>query len=248
VVQGMNGALAVESLSAWRRGRRVIAGLSFHVLAGEVVAVIGPNGAGKTSLLEATLGFLPMGGRVSYDGQHLHTLHDRARVFSYLAEDAEPPAEVRVAAVLRHAAHRWRMHEGQAEELVDHLELRDLATVRAGELSRGEKRRLLLFDALCTDQPVIVLDEPLGVFDPLQMIAIRAVLRARAASGAAVLLSVHQMPDAERIASRLLLLDNGRGIAFGSLAELRAQVEHPDASLEDIFLALLRRGGGRVAT
>jgi len=100
----------------------------------------------------------------------------------------------------------------------------------------------LLYGALCAARPVTVLDEPLGVFDPLQLEDVLVVLRARARAGTALLLSVHQMSDAEKIASRVLVLDAGRMVAFGPLAELRARVGRADASLEDIFIALLRAG------
>ena len=98
-----------------------------------------------------------------------------------------------------------------------------------------------LFAALCTNRPVIVLDEPLGTFDPLQLLGVLDLLRERAAAGTSLLLSVHQMSDAEKIASRVLILDAGRALACGSLAELRARAGVPDASLEAAFLALLRR-------
>src|SRR5207247_2088844 len=78
---------------------------------------------------------------------------------------------------------------------------------RAGELAGGERRRVALFAALATGRPVLVLDVPLGVFDPLQLEDVLVVLRARARAGTALLLSVHQMSDAEKIASRVLVLD-----------------------------------------
>ncbi len=244
----MTPGLVVDSVSAWRGCRPVVSAVSFDLRAGEVVAVIGPNGAGKTSLLDAVLGVLPLaGGSVSYAGQVLRTLRARARVFSYLSEGAEPPAEVRVATLLDCAARASTLSAAIAGELVERLGLRALRAAFAGELSRGEKRRVLLCAALCTDRPVIVLDEPLGVFDPLQMIDIRALLHTRTHSGLALLLSVHQMAEAERIASRILLLDGGCRIAFGSLDALRAQVGQAAASLEEVFLAFLRGDHGPVA-
>jgi ABC-type multidrug transport system ATPase subunit len=239
----MSPALVVDDVTI-RRGRRsVLAGVSLTATAGEIVAVIGPNGAGKTSLLQAILGLLPIArGTVSYGGRPLQSLRARAAVFSYLPEDAEPPAEVRVATLLRCARVAGRVDERAAEALADRLGVRGLATAFAGELSRGERRRVLLAAALSNDRPVIVLDEPLGVFDPLQLIEVRALLRARATGGTALLISVHQMAEAERIAARLVLLDDGRRLACGSLAELREQAGRPGAPLEDVFLALLRQG------
>jgi ABC-2 type transport system ATP-binding protein len=100
---------------------------------------------------------------------------------------------------------------------------------------------VLLFAALCNQRPVVVLDEPLGVFDPLQLIEVNDVLVERARAGASVLLSVHQMSEAQKLAHRILLLDAGRVLAFGSFEALRAQAELPGGALEDVFLALLKR-------
>jgi ABC-2 type transport system ATP-binding protein len=114
-----------------------------------------------------------------------------------------------------------------------------------GELSRGEKRRVSLFAALCTNRPFALLDEPLGTFDPLQLLDVLDVLRECARMGTALLLSAHQMSDAEKIASRILILDQGRVMALGSMTELRAQVARPLASLEEIFLCMLQERHAR---
>jgi ABC-2 type transport system ATP-binding protein len=90
-----------------------------------------------------------------------------------------------------------------------------------------------------------VLDEPLGTFDPLQLLDVIEVLRDRARAGVALLLSVHQLSDAEKIASRVVILDQGRVIAAGTISELRARVALPEASLEQIFLRLLEERRAR---
>ena len=101
-----------------------------------------------------------------------------------------------------------------------------------------------LYAALCTARPVVVLDEPLATFDPLQLLDVLPVLRDRSAAGTALLLSVHQMTDAEKVASRVLVLDGGRVVGFGTLAELRAQVGHHQGTLEDVVVELLRAREG----
>ncbi|HVE81316.1 MAG TPA: ABC transporter ATP-binding protein [Myxococcales bacterium] len=232
--------LSVEALSVRRGGRAVLRDVSFSVSRGEIVAVIGPNGAGKSTLLEAILGELPSTGAIHFDGRPLRTLRERAPVLSWMPDQAEPPAEVEISALLALVRKHGRAPPALAAELEERLHLGPLRCARAGELSRGEKRRVLLFSALCTDRPVVVLDEPLGTFDPLQLLDVCEVLRARAASGAALLLSVHQMADAEKIAGRLLLLDQGEAVAFGALDQLRAQAGRPGAPLEQVFVELLR--------
>ena len=237
----MAGALRVDRLTVDRGGRRVVNEVSFALAPGDIVTVVGPNGAGKSSLLEATLGLLPAAdGSVRFDGRPLHDLQGRSRVFSYMPDEAEPPSEVRIQTLVAHAERFGRPPRRLADGLIERLGLSRLMGERAGRLSRGEKRRVLLFTALCSSRPVVVLDEPLAAFDPLQLLDVLAVLRDRAAAGVTLLVSAHQMSDAEKIASRVLVLDAGTAIAYGSLAELREQTGRTEGSLEDVVLELLR--------
>ena len=191
----MSDGLTIERLSLRRAGRAVLEDVSVQVEPGEIVAVIGPNGSGKTSLLESVVGFLPItAGRVAYLGRALERLADCARVFSFLPEAAEPPCEVRVSTILCHAERYGRPRPGLSANLARHLGLDGLADAFAGELSKGEKRRLALFGALCSERPIAVLDEPLGVFDPLQLFDVVALLRERANQGLSLLISVHRSP------------------------------------------------------
>ena len=224
-----------------RRGRRtILAGVSFAVAAGERWAVIGPNGAGKTTLLEAVVGqSAPGRGVLLGRGAPLRGLADRAALMSWIAADASPTPEARVELLLREAARRGRADDSRLRALVDRLSLGRLLSVRAGELSRGEQRRLALVEALLLGRRLVVLDEPFGAFDPLQLREVLSLLRAEAALGVGFLVSVHQLGDAEKFADRVLLLHEGRVLACGPLAELKARSGRLDCSLEDAFVALL---------
>jgi ABC-2 type transport system ATP-binding protein len=232
--------LHVEGLCLSRGGLCVLDEVSFSLKPGEILAVLGPNGAGKTTLLETVAGLRrPDRGRVRLGENVLSGLAEHARVFSFLLDEAELPGEVRVATLLDAVKRRRGIPAGLADRLIQRLGLVSLLGARASELSRGERRRVALFDTLCTGRPVLVMDEPFGVFDPLQLLDILALIRERAAAGPAMLLSLHQMSDAEKIAARCLLMRQGRVIALGTLAELRQRAGLPGGSLEDIFLALL---------
>jgi ABC-2 type transport system ATP-binding protein len=108
-------------------------------------------------------------------------------------------------------------------------------------LSRGERQRLALFSTLVLGRPIVVLDEPFSAFDPLQLRDVLGAVRSIAASGAAILASIHQLADAEKVADRVLLLAEGRAVAFGTVAELRAEAGGAERSLEEVFVALLTR-------
>jgi ABC-2 type transport system ATP-binding protein len=229
-----------------RAGRTILDRVSFTLEPAEIVAVIGANGAGKTTLLETVVGAeRASAGGIEYQAHELRSLRARARVFSFMPDAAEPPAEVRVTALVKYAQRFGRVSEERARQLAERIGLFALGNARAGELSRGEKRRVSLFGALCSDRPVVVLDEPLGAFDPLQLLDVLQVLRDCARSGTALLLSVHQLSDAEKIAERILILDRGRMAALGSLADLRTRAARPTGSLEEVFLAILEQRHAR---
>jgi len=237
--------LEIRDLVVRRGPRRVVDGISLSVRAGETVAVVGPNGAGKTTLLEAVVGALPIAaGEIQVQGRQLGSLTSRARWLGHLSGEAEPTLEARVGLVLdadTRAEASWK------RTLEARLGLSDLRRALVGSLSRGERRRVLLYEALAAPKPFLLLDEPTGVFDPLQLLDIVRLLQETAARGTGLLVTVHQMSDAEALASRILVLDVGRTVAVGTMAELRAQAGVPaTTSLHDAFLALLeaKRGGG----
>lgn len=227
-------ALEVSGLTVCRAGRRVLDGVSFVARAGEVLAVVGPNGAGKTTLLEASVGLLPSTTAVlSACGAPLRSFADRARTFAYMPDDAQLPEEVSVRTLLGGAP------------LDRRLGVEGLLERRGAELSRGEAKRVSLALALSLARPVVVLDEPFGAFDPLQLDDVLAVVRACARSGAAIIVTIHQMSTAERIADRVVLLAGGRTVAAGTLGELRARAGGSELAFEEVFRRLLAERGDR---
>ena len=238
-------ALDVANLSATRGGRRVLDRVSFAAHAGEVLAIVGPNGAGKTTLLEAIVGLVPSTStRFTARGEVIDAFARRARTFAYMPDDARLPEEVSVRTLLA----PWLHESGSAPGYGRRLGVDDLLDRRSAELSRGEAKRVWLALTLSLARPILVLDEPFGAFDPLQLDAILDVVRDCARAGATVLASVHQMSTAERIADRIVLLADGRSVANGTLAELRALAGGEMTSFEDVFRRLLSDGANRAAT
>lgn len=232
--------LELRAVDVARGGRSILADVSFAVNPGERWAVIGPNGAGKSSLLEVVVGARRASRGASLGrGRVLADLAGRARLMAWVADDAVPTPEVRVEALLREAARRGRADEARERSIRARLGLSALLRTRAGELSRGEVRRLALAEALLLARPLVVLDEPFGAFDPLQLREVLALLADEAAAGAAFLVSVHQLSDAEKFADHVLLLHRGRVLAAGDQASLRRRAGLADAPLEAVFLALV---------
>jgi len=109
---------------------------------------------------------------------------------------------------------------------------------RIATLSKGERKRTLLAASLLTTQPLLLLDEPFDGLDLRQTRDVMGLLRAHAATGRTLMLSIHQLVDAGRVCDRLVLLSAGKVVGEGSLSDLRKLVNLPDGGVEEIFLAL----------
>jgi ABC-type multidrug transport system ATPase subunit len=241
-----DGALPAPGLYAERvtvraGPRLVVDEVSFRALPGELTAVIGPNGAGKTSLLDAVVGLRTAeSGAVYAEGRRLESFRDHARTFAYLPDQGEVAVEVTARTLVGHALAR-ATGRAPVTELRQLLDIEPLLPRGAALLSRGERQRLLLFCTLVLGRPVVVLDEPFSAFDPLQLQNVQLALRCITNTGAVIVASIHQLADAEQMAQRVLLLAEGRALAFGTLAELGAKAGDPQLTLRDVFLALLAR-------
>lgn len=231
--------LCVDGVTVYAGRQRILDAVSFHAAPGEITAVIGPNGAGKTSLLEAIVGLRAfVSGTVQVDGKPLTSFREHARALAYLPDQSEVAAEVTGRTLVRHAL-TSATGDVPVADLRQLLEIEPLLDKGAAVLSRGERQRLLLFCVLVLGRRVVVLDEPSGAFDPLQLQKVQQALRCVTQTGAAILASIHQLADAEQIADRVLLLAEGRTLACGTLAELKAQAGGPQLTLREVFLALL---------
>jgi len=217
----MGEAVVVEGLVVRYGDVVAVDGVSFAAAAGRVTCVLGPNGAGKTSTVECLEGLRrPSAGRLEVLGHDPGT--DRRalapRVGVMLQEGGAHPA-VRTLEAMRHAAALYPSALDPAA-LVERLGLsgREKRTWR--QLSGGEQRRLALGLALVGRPEVAFLDEPTAGVDPAGRQVIREVVRDLRDEGAAVVLTTHDLDEAERVADDVVVVDRGRVVARGTLAEL----------------------------
>lgn len=216
--------------------------LTFRVQRGEVLGLVGPNGAGKTTTLRTIAGIIPpTSGTVRIGG------HDIAREpIAAKREMAFFPDEPRLfdyLTVRQHLAFVARLygvskHEALAQSLLEELEIADRADSLPGELSRGMKQKLLIACGLLHSPSVMIFDEPLTGLDPLGIRRMKDSILRRARAGAAVVLSSHLLHLLEEVCSHVLILKQGKRIAYDTLAGVHAQFSDgdPNASLEDIFI------------
>ena len=243
--------IAVQQLTRTYGAFVAVDGLSFDVGAGEIVGLIGPNGAGKTTTLRTLAGILrPTTGTVRIDGFEIGADGDAAiEAKRRLAFMPDEPHLFEYLTVREHLALAARLYhvEGALERgkaLLEELELTEKADVLPGELSRGMKQKLAIACGLLHEPRALFFDEPLTGLDPLGIRRMKATIVERARRGSAIVVSSHLLHLVEEIANRVLILQGGRRVALGTLAEIRALAPglSQDASLEDIFLTVTARG------
>lgn len=221
--------IRLEKVFAAYGARDVLTDVSLEVPRGAVVALLGENGAGKTTLLKLLAGLLrPRAGIVLLDGRPLESVPRRevARRIGYLPQGFVPlfPLRALDAVLLGRTPHRSRFASpgppdiAAARRALEEVDAASFAETDLLGMSGGERQRVLLARVLAGEPEILLLDEPTANLDPRHRLAILAALRRRAAAGAAVLLSTHELEFAAG-AHRAVLLAGGRILADGPVGE-----------------------------
>ncbi len=222
--------LAVRGLSCRWGERPVLNGIDLTFAAGEVTALVGPNGAGKTTLLRHLAGLdTPAAGRIELDGRAIAGIArtDRARLVTYLPQGASAfwpltGRDLTVLGRLPHGADLTRpLSAADAEAVARAIERVGgvgLADRPIDSMSQGERARMMLARTLTTVAEVVLADEPVANLDPAYALDAMSVLRAEAARGACVVVSLHDLGLAARFADRIVVLAEGRVAADGNAA------------------------------
>ncbi len=201
-----------------------LADVDVQVRRGEFVALVGSNGSGKTTLLHALHGLLPLSGRRDVDAGGV----SQAMVF-------QRPFMLRLSVLNNLRIALWLAgvpaaeRTGRAREALQRAGLADRADRPARTLSGGQQQRLALARAWAVRPDVLFLDEPTSSLDPAAKKEIEAMLAAFAADGMTLVMSTHNLGQAKRLASRVILLDAGRVRA--DLPSERFFAEHADLPL-----------------
>jgi len=213
-------------------------GVGFTARPGEILGILGPNGAGKTTLLECLAALSPaQGGEVLWEGKPVATKRRRDILF-YGPDGITPFSDLCVGEVTDFFRKAFGRSLDEEQKVVAALALGPVLAKPLGTLSKGYRKRALLSFALLSSQPVLLLDEPFDGFDLRQTLGVVEILR-REAGHRILVVSLHQMTDAQKLCDRFLLLVEGRPRGEGSLDSLRAHAGLSDhADLEEVFLAL----------
>lgn len=222
----VNHSLPVVVEHVWKRfgSADVVADLSFDVRPGEMLGFLGPNGAGKTTTMRMILDVIrPDRGEISVFGGEPGVQHQSRT--GYLPEDRGLYRDAPVLDTLTYfgslrglpmAAARQRAHD-----LLVEVGLSDSLTKKAGELSRGMHQKAQLIATIINEPDLLIVDEPFQGLDPVNATMLKNLLVAQRERGAAVVMSTHDMEDAQALCDRILLIDKGRRLLYGTVADIR---------------------------
>ncbi len=234
----MSELLRIDSITRHFGHYPVLSNISFEAYAGEILGIIGPNGAGKTTLMECIAGLLTCDkGKIYWQGRNISPLQARQFIY-YLPDGILPYPEQQAGAVLSFFQHAFGARRAQLQLLIERLELSSVLNKRVQSLSKGYRRRLLLSIGLLSSQPLLMLDEPFDGFDLRQTLGVMELLR-ETLGERTLLLSIHQLTEAEKICDRYLLLNMGEVAAVGSLPQLQQQAGLKFGGLEEVFLEIV---------
>jgi ABC-2 type transport system ATP-binding protein len=218
--------VTLELIDVTRRFGDVVAvdDVSFSVAEGQMVGFVGPNGAGKTTAMRIVLGVLmPDAGSVRWRGAEVDSIIRRR--FGYMPEERGLYPKMRVLEQLAYLAELHGIARPTARRdsmrTLELLGVAERSADRTEALSLGNQQRVQLAAALVHRPEVLVLDEPFSGLDPVGVDVLSGVLREQARSGVPVVFSSHQLELVERLCESVVLIDRGRIVAAGRIADLR---------------------------
>ena len=238
--------IEVDSLNHFYGKNHVVKDVSFSVRKGEVVCLLGPNGAGKTTILKIlSTQIVPSSGKACING--VDVVKDPVKAKKHMGYLPETPPLYDVLEVREYLDFVGRAKGLSGKELKERMEwvnefigLSAVWTKPIGELSRGYRQRVGLAQAIIGDPPVIVLDEPTTGLDPLQTIEVRQLIK-NLSKNKSILFSTHILQEPSALADRILILNEGRLIAEGSMEELAEKSGIGEPDMEKIFIHFIRR-------
>ena len=235
--------LRIEGLRKSYGSIKALDGCTFSVARGRMLGFLGPNGAGKTTAMRAIFDLLrPEEGTITWEGSPIGP-EERLR-FGYMPETRGLYPKMRVAEQLGYFGRLHEMDKRTADEaaarLLERLGLTDRARTQTEKLSHGNQQRVQLAAALINEPDLLVLDEPFSGLDPIGVTTMAEVLRERAAAGAAVVFSSHQLDLVEDLCEDVAIIHQGRIVQTGVVNEIKdaSPIRHLEIELAEGMLSL----------
>ena len=238
--KGQNGAMIeARGLSKFYGPFAAAREVSFSVPKGEVTAFLGPNGAGKSTTMKLLTGFLtPTEGTAHIGGFDVAANRmDAVKLIGYLPENGPLYHEMTPKSLLEHLGHARGMSgeylRSRMEFVADKCALHAVWSKTIGKLSRGYKQRVGMAQALLHDPEVLILDEPTSGLDPNQVHEVRALIHSLA-KNKTILLSTHILREVEACCQRVVLINAGRIVFDGTVAEMQGPKHDMEARFREL--------------
>ncbi|HEY3361418.1 MAG TPA: ATP-binding cassette domain-containing protein [Methanosarcina sp.] len=218
--------LEFESVSKSFSERNVLQKISCSVRQGEIFGLLGPNGAGKTTLIRLLLDIIrPDYGEIRVFGEFLSP--DAKNKIGYLPEERGLYKKTRLLDMLVYLAQLKGMSKKQAylnaESLLKSLELYQHKNKKVEELSKGMQQKIQFLSAIIHEPELVILDEPFSGLDPVNTKTVMARILELKAAGKTIILSTHMMEQAQTLCDRILMLNKGRRVLYGSVDDIRKE-------------------------
>jgi ABC-2 type transport system ATP-binding protein len=227
--------------------------VSLRLEPGQVLGYLGPNGSGKSTTVKMLIGLLePTRGQILYNNENIHkNLRNYRRHLGYVPEEANLYPYLTGEEYLDMVATLREMPDARRHRRIQSLlELFSLAPhrhVTIGNYSKGMRQRILLIAALMDNPDVLILDEPFSGLDVTSSLVLKSLIQSLSKKGKAVFFCSHVLEVVEKVCSQLIILRNGRVIAYGPTAEVVAKIGQ--STLEGTFLQLVEdRDVSQIAT
>lgn len=236
--------LNIENLSVAIDGKQILSNVSAAFKPGRITAILGPNGAGKSTLLKAISDLISSeSGEILLDGRLFNSLlaKERAKKIAYLPQNYNLVWDIKVPEVV--ALGRYAHGDVGLDAIQEALEITDTAQFfdrTTGQLSGGELARVMLARVLAGEPDWILADEPLASLDPAYQLDLISKLRLVASSGTAIIIVLHDINLAARLADDIVMLKQGEILAAGSVKE--TLTESNIAALYDIDVKQVQNG------
>src|SRR5271157_940951 len=242
-------AVRVQELSISYGTFVAVENLSFRVRNGEIYGLLGPNGAGKTSTIKVLVGVLtPRSGEVEIYGTPISDEVASKSQVGYVPEEVVLMDSLTPREFFEFISSIRRLEPGTAnsrlERFASAFELKQYFDTPIAALSMGNKQKVAIVAALLHDPKLLILDEPLVGLDARSSRILKELITFHAKKGGAVIFSTHIMEVAEKLCTRVSIINKGKIVGEGTVDELRKLVKDAEGSLEDIFLKVTEQEAG----
>lgn len=226
--------IEIKQVSKTFADKKVVNNITFKVNEGDIFGFLGPNGAGKTTTIKMIIGLLePTSGEIFINGKH--NVKNKNDIYSDIGVVFELPNLYMKATIQKNLemfSKIYQLPSSRVNEVMEDLQLIDKKNMKVEKLSKGWKQRVLIARALLHKPKVLILDEPTSGLDPNTVTLIRDYIKKLNSEGTTIIISTHDMNEADELCNIVGIIDYGEFKAIGSPAELKSAYQKNEIIIE----------------